>query len=201
MRIALPFRKASFFGGVLLIALIAALPLRILFGLLDLDRLGLSARAAQGTIWSGRLKEARLGDAELGDVDTRLASLPLLAGEARIAVAREGLQGTVELSRHSLGLAHVTGTVPAASFAGPLPVAAIDLTDVSVRFRDNVCDQADGLTRVTLAATPNLPQSLAGALRCDAGALLVPLRSASGTQGLNLRIRSDGHYTAELQGR
>jgi general secretion pathway protein N len=43
-----------------------------------------------------------------------------------------------------------------------------------------------------------LPASLSGNVRCDGGALLLPLVSQSGMERLNLRLFEDGRYRVEL---
>ena len=82
-----------------------------------------------------------------------------------------------------------------------VPVSALDLDDVSVRFRDGQCETAEGRVRATLAGDVGgiaLPQSVSGIARCDGTALLLPLASQSGTESIALRIEGAGTYRAEL---
>ena len=202
MRVRVPMRRAALFAAMFAFALILFLPLRLALGPLD-D--AFAAREASGSVWSGQLKEARIGPASLGDLDARLAPLPLLAGEARIVVARpsgapDRLLGAFGIGRNRRSAESVTGTVPVESTFAPLPIASLDLTDVTVRFRDGACDRAEGLVRANISgdvAGLDLPAGLSGAVRCDRGALLLPLAGGAG-EGLALRIFGDGRYEAQL---
>lgn len=200
MRIRLPMRRVALFLALFVIALVLTLPLRLVLG-----GSGITAREASGSLWSGRLKEARLGPAALGDLEARLSPLPLFLGRARIDVERDSaapdrFAGAFGFSANRRSAESVTGVVPVEGAFGALPVAALDLTDVTVRFRDGACDEAEGLVRATLsAAQPGLPASLSGPARCDRGALLLPLTTGAGGEGLAFRAFGDGRWTAELQ--
>ena len=201
MRMQIPARRAVLFAALFALALVIFVPMRLALGLLD-DVF--TAREASGTIWSGSLKEARIGAAALGDLEARLAPASLLVGRARIEVARpsaaaDRLAGAFGVGRNRRSIESVTGTIPVESRFAPLPIASLDLTDVTVRFRDGQCDRAEGLVRANLTGETlgsPLPASLGGAVRCDRGALLLPL--ASGAGGLTLRIFGDGRYEARL---
>lgn len=201
MRIQLPMRLLVLFASLLALALILSLPMRLALGVVGA---GLTAREANGTIWSGRLKEARMGPAALGDLEARLAFLPLLTGRARIELERDSaapdrFAGAFGFAANRRSAESVTGVVPVEGAFGALPVAALELSDVTVRFRDGACEEAEGLVRASLTATrPGLPASLSGAARCDRGALLLPLTSGGGGDGVALRIAADGRWSAKL---
>lgn len=205
MRVRLPVRRVVAFGALFAIALLASLPLRLVLGALDT---GLTAREARGSVWLGRLQEARIGGATLGDLDARLAPAPLLVGQARVEVERETsgpdrLRAALGLSGAVRSLNDVSGTISVETLFAPLPIGTLDLADVSVRFRDGVCDRAEGQVRAAVTAAiagVDLAQGLSGRVRCDRGALLIPLASAAGTEGLALRVRGDGRWEAELSG-
>ena len=206
-RIRLPIGRSLFFAGALAIALVALLPLRLVAGWLALPAAGISAREASGSVWLGTLAEARFGGAPLGDLSARLDPLPLLLGQARIALGRaadEGdpLSGAVTVSRHRFGVSGVTAHVPLGQRLMPLPVAAIDLTGVSVSFRDGLCDRAEGLVKAVIAGAPAglmLSGGLSGAARCDGGALMLPLVGQSGLESLTLHVAAGGGYRADLK--
>lgn len=206
MRVRLPVGRGLFFAGALLAFVVLLLPLRLVAGWIDLPSIGLAAREATGSVWRGRLAEARIAGAPLGDVSARLDPLPLLLARARVAVAREGetadpLSGAVVLSRHRIGLERATARVPLGQRVAPLPIAAIELGDVAVTFRDGLCERAEGLVRARIEGAPaalSLPPSLSGAVRCDAGALLLPLSGPGGGETLALRLTADGGYRADL---
>lgn len=203
MRIRIPARRVVLFAALLALALLIFLPLRLVLGMVDS---GFSAREASGTVWSGRLKEGRIGPAALGDLSARLSPLPLLVGRARIEVERpsaapDRFAGAFGVARNLRSAESVTGVIPVEGVFAPLPIAAIELTDVTVRFRDGQCDRAEGLVRVSVggefAGLP-LPAGLSGAARCDRGALLLPMTSGSGGEGLALRVFGDGRFEARL---
>jgi len=200
MRLRIPARRIVLFAGLLAFALLIFLPLRLVLGWAGGP---LDAREASGSVWSGSLKEARIGGAALGDLDARLAFLPLLVGQARFEVERpsgapDRFAGAFAVSARTRSAHSVTGTVPVEGAFGALPVATLDLTDVSVRFRDDTCDSAEGLVRATLSSAPEgLPSSLTGSARCDRGALLLPLSAGAG--GVELRLFGDGRWTASVR--
>jgi general secretion pathway protein N len=185
------------FALLFAVALLLFLPLRLVVG-----GSGLAAREASGSVWSGSLKEARIGPAVLGDLNARVAPLPLLTGRMRIdlfrpSAAPDRLSGALVVSRNRRAVEGATGLVPIQALSGPLPLTSIELTDVTVRFSDGICDRAEGMVRANLAAGPagtNLPASLGGTVRCDRGAALVPF-VAGGTGGrIELRIFGDGRF-------
>lgn len=199
MRIAIPMRRLALFAILFLGALILFLPLR-----LALDGSGIAAREAAGSMWAGTLKEARIGPALLGDLDARLSPFALLTGRIRLAVARpsaapDRFTGAFDLSRHRRAIESATGLVSVESGFGALPVTSLELTDLTIRFRDGECDRAQGMVRANLSGEAVgliLPSSLAGAARCDRGAVLIPLGGGSGTEQIDLRLFGDGRWEA-----
>ena len=204
MRVKLPLGRSLFFAAALLFALFALLPLRLGLAWLGLDARGFAAREAQGSLWFGAVREARFGSVELGDLEARLRALPLLLGRARLELRRGGggerLEGALIASRHGFGIEDASGRLPV-SISGPLPLAALELDDVSVGFAGGLCRRAEGRVRAALGgelAGLALPASLAGDLRCDGGSLLLRLSGQSGMERLDLRLGEDGRYRAEL---
>lgn len=205
MRVRLPLGRSLFFVAALPFALFALLPLRLGLGWLGLDARGFAAREAQGSLWFGALSEARFGTVELGDLEARLRLLPLLLGRARLELKRSGdgerLEGAIVASRHGFGIEDASGRL-AVSAPGALPLATLDLDDLSVGFAGGHCRRAEGRVRAGLGgelAGVTLPASLAGEVRCDGGALLLPLAGQSGMERLDLRLGEDGRYRAELR--
>jgi general secretion pathway protein N len=201
-RIRLRTGPVALFGGLMLLALIAFLPLRLVLGVVGLGEQGFSARTVTGTVWDGRLNEARFGDLALGSLDASLSPFALLLGRARVAVDPGLVHGAITLSRHGQGIDDMTATLPTGGAFAPLPVNQLSLEGVTVHFTDTVCDKAEGRVRARLigeAAGVPLPAELSGAVRCDGGALLLPLVSQAGTEGIELRITGNGRYTAALR--
>lgn len=204
MRVALKTARPALFGAMLALALVALLPLRLVLGWTGLGDAGLTARRVDGVLWGGRLVEPRFGELGLGDLDARLALLPLFVGRARVELANDGirpLHGAVTIERHAMGIDDLTAALATGQLFAPLPVTALDLDAVSVRFRDGQCERAEGRVRATLAGEAGgvpLPATLTGAARCEAGALLLPLVSQAGTETATLRMTGDGRYRAEF---
>jgi general secretion pathway protein N len=203
MRVRLKPGRSLFFLAALLFALFALLPLRLALGWLGLGERGLAAREAQGSLWFGALAEARLGNVELGDLEARLRALPLLLGRARLELKRGGggkLEGALVVSRHGFAIEDASGRLAIADVA-PMPPATLDLDDVSAAFAGGLCRRAEGRVKAGFGgeiAGVQLPPSLAGDVRCDGGALLLPLAGQSGLERLDLRLGGDGRYRAEL---
>ncbi|WP_293879793.1 type II secretion system protein N [Sphingomonas sp.] len=194
-------RALGVFAATLLVMLVLLCPLGAGVALTGLGQLGLSARAATGTMWSGSLADARLGPVPLGDVDVALRPLPLLAGRIELGVT--GVSGTGRLiaSSGSLGIGKVTAKLSLAQAFAPLPLDLIDLDEVTVRFVGLRCDSAEGRVRATFTGDVgglDLSSGLSGAARCDGGELLLPLASQSGTQRLSLHVAGDGGWRAVL---
>lgn len=198
MRLRLRWWRELFFLGALLFALVALLPLRFALDGLGFAAKGLTARNAAGSLWLGALDEARLGPVPLGTVATRLRVLPLLAGRARLDVAQEGdgFRAGLTASRHGFGIDDASGTIEVAGF-GPVPASTLDLADVSVRFGDGQCEVAEGMVKLRLSgqlgAAPPV-SGFSGEARCDGPAVLLPLRSQSGADRLDVRLFAEGRY-------
>ena len=173
-----------------LVGAVALLPLRAVLGLGDT---GLTARDVSGSLWSGHLADAVWRGVPIGDLDIRLAPLPLLGGQPTLRFAGASLSGTAT----AIGVTDLTGSIDASGHT-PLPLGRIGLQNVSIAFEKRRCTAARGT--VTVAVTGSLATALGGSLqglvRCDAGALLLPLASA--TAQLQMRITGDGGWRAAI---
>lgn len=207
MRVRLATRPGVLFGALVVVALLALLPMRLVLGLAAPGEQGFSARSVRGSVWAGVLLDAQFGGADLGDLDARLRPLPLLIGEAQVALASRdddathAVHGTLRLTRHVVGVEGMTAALAPGAMLAPLPVSAILLDAATIRFRDGVCDRAEGRVRATLAGDVEgvaLPALLAGDLRCDGPALVVPMTSQGGGEGVTLRVTGDGRYVADV---
>lgn len=206
-RIRLATGPGALFLAFFVAALVIFLPLRLALGWFGLAEQGMTAREVTGSIWAGGLREARFGQIALGDLSAGVSPLQLLVGRARVdldglaAAPAPRLSGAIGISRYSFGLDDVTASLPVGTAFRPVPVTVLDLEDVSVRFRGDVCEQAEGRVRATMAGEIGglaVPASLTGTARCDGGALLLPLTSAAGGEGSTIRLWPDGRYRADL---
>jgi general secretion pathway protein N len=204
MRIRLPLRRTLLFLGLFAAAMVALLPLRLVLDWVGLDRHGFAAREVRGSVWFGGMADAQLGAVSVGDVQARLRTLPLLVGRARVDLFRSGadpLTGGVTVTSSSFGIDDMNARLSLGAALAPLPVGSVDLRDLTARFSNGACSEADGLVRATVAgevAGVALPGGLSGNARCERRMLLLPLASQSGMESLSIRISGDGRYRTDL---
>lgn len=207
IRFRLRTRPAVLFSGLLLVALLIFLPMRLALGWAGLGEEGFTARSVTGSIWDGAIHDAMFGDVALGTLEASVSPFALLAGRARVAVdgrpsgAAEALHGTLIASRTRRGVDNLSGILPTGRAFAPLPVTQLSLDAVTVQFIGDSCTEASGRVTAMLggdvAGVP-LPASVSGNARCDAGALLLPLASQSGNETITLRVTGAGTYNAAL---
>ena len=200
-RVVLSVGRPTLFGAFLVTALLFLIPLRAGLSWFAVGDAGLTARRATGLVWSGRLVDAHLGSLALGDLDAALSPIALLFGRARITLDSMTLHGAASVSRHAFGIDDVTASLPSTTLFAPLPVTSLSLEGVSVRFRDGACENAEGRVRATLSGVAEriaLPAFVSGPVRCDGAALLIPLISQTGSEGVSLRLNASGRYSANL---
>lgn len=193
--------RIALFVGLLLVFLVAFMPLSLALSMIGTTGQQLSARAATGTVWSGRLAEARVGPIAVGDVTVGLKPLSLLAGQTSIYLQSLVGRGTLTSLTRGFAIDDATAKLSTGSVFAPIPLDIIDLTDVSVAFIGGRCEKAQGRVRATFAGDVgglSLAQGLSGAIRCEGSALVLPLVSQSALERLNLYLQGDGRYRAEL---
>jgi general secretion pathway protein N len=192
-------------AGITILAVVALFPLRIALGLSDLDRIGFTARQVEGSIWSGRIGELQLRSRPLGTMDVALDPFALLLGKLSLGFNRLGspdgpLQGTL-IAGFTRGLVETSGRLAVGDMFAPLPIAALELDKVTVRFRDGQCEQASGSVRPIIAAPlPGLTfdPGLAGVVECDGHRARVNMATPSGAQRLEFYVRESGEYRGWL---
>ena len=198
-------RRAAIVALSLLFALLILMPLRIAFDLSGLQDRGVSARAVEGLVWSGKVRELTIGNLPLGDVDARLEILPLLIARSNLIVDRpaDGFTPALHaiISGHggSLSISDANADIAMRGAFAPVPVSNVVLENVNAEFELGRCVQASGTVRMNLqAGVPglNLSQGLSGKIACRGGALFVPLVGQSGLEKLDLTIQPDGRYDA-----
>lgn len=199
-------RRRILVGLAILAAIILFLPLRLAGGLVGFDDLGLTARSAGGTVWSGQLDQARLGPVDLGTLDIGLKPLPLLLGRASMTVDRAATAGTQPLSGTvSLGIGRraiegLSGTLGGTSIGG-LPVESIAFDNATIIFADGRCVEAAGRMTMTVGlsvAGLQLRNGMTGGLNCEGSSVATTLVGQSGLERLRLEIDGDGNYVARL---
>ena len=185
-------------------AVIIVFPLRLALAIAAPQ--GLSASAASGTIWSGRLHQARIGGLDLGTLDVGLRPLRLLMGRFDLGIERAAdalhgpLSGTIGSGIGGTSVEELTGTVTVAG-QGVIPVESVEFTGFSARMDSDGCASAGGQLRVrpSLAvAGLDLRNGLSGLARCANGLLVLALAGQSGLERLDVRVRRDRRYDARL---
>jgi len=202
---------AGLFLLVLLASVLALAPLGAALAWAGADRWGLSAEAAEGTIWSGRLRGARIGGLPLGEVELGLAPLSLLSGAWRLdATAHDGAftgRAALIAAGGSVGVEDAHGEAPLNLFRAPLPLSGLlRFEGVTVRFREGRCVFASGRVQTSGLRGPSgllgeAAPTLSGEAACRDGALLLPLEGAgpAGEFALHLSLEGDGRYRAEAR--
>ena len=197
--------RTAFFLGAFAFALVALLPLRLALDWFGMGERGLAAREAAGSVWLGALKEAQIGPVPIGDVSARLNTLPLFIGRARVTLARHDetspFEGAATASRNAFGFDDMSGQLRLGALLAPLPIASLELEDVSVGFANGLCARAEGEVRAAIAGEIGglaLPAGLSGNAACAGDAVTVPLAGQSGMERLVIRLYADGRYRVEL---
>lgn len=190
--------------GVLALAMIALFPLRIALGLSDLERIGFAARQVGGTIWYGRIGELHLRSQPLGTFEVQLDPLPLLLGHVNMRFNRmDDPQGVLEgrlVAGSSRGVKGASGRIATGAMFAPLPIEALELSDVTLLFRGGECSEASGrVTPVIASPIPGLQFSgLTGTVQCDGPRARVTMLSPSGNERVEFYVQSSGRYRGWL---
>lgn len=199
-------RRRILIALAVVFAAILFLPLRLVSGMIGFDDLGVTARHASGTIWSGRMEQVRGGGFDLGTLDVGLKPLPLLLGRANLDFQRtegsggEPLSGSASIGPGRRAIDGLTGVVVGGDFSG-IPVERIAFEQASVVFADGQCREASGRVTVTIGfsvAGLQLRNGMTGALACEGRELRTVLVGQSGLERLILTSDADGNYVARL---
>lgn len=192
-------------AGIAALALIALFPLRLALGLSDLKRMGFTARQVAGTIWYGRIGELHLRSQPLGTVEVALDPLPLLLGNVSMWFNRlESPDGPLEgrlVAGFTRGLINTSGRIAVGDTFAPLPIAALELDRVTIKFRRGVCDRASGRVRPIISAPipgVTFDAGLSGTVECDGQRARVRMASPGSGQQLEFYVRESGEYRGWL---
>ena len=188
------------------LSLIATFPMRLAFDLLDLDKSGIAARDIRGSIWWSEIEGLRIANVDLDTVQAGVSPAQLLVGRARLNVWRkrgqmDDISGAIGVTANSFGIDDVTAVLPLGGLLGPMPISAVGISDVTVRFADGLCANAEGRVRADMLGTLpglSLTSGLSGDAACENGQLVLPLVSQSGMEILTVRVTADGRYVARF---
>ncbi len=192
--------------ALLLAALIALLPMRLVLAVSGVAERGFTARMVEGSVWDATIHDARWGGVALGTVDAGLSPGALAGGRlaadfVRRPTALAGpLAGELQLAGGGAGVRGVSGTLSVLAALGLVPLDRVELADVDVIFdRAGRCATASGTVRL-FAALPGLAAGgLAGPLGCSQGQVASRLVSGSGMEAVRIAVGSDGRYRATIQ--
>jgi general secretion pathway protein N len=196
-------RFIFWFAGILALGLIALIPLRMALGRF-VDQ-GFTARQVAGTIWYGRIGELNFKVRRLGTFEVGLDPLALLTGAVKLNFHRlDDPQGVLDgalVSGLSRGIRNTTGRIGVAGLFGALPVDAIELQDVTVLFKGQICARASGQATLILASPlPGVDGvTLRGSPRCEKERVRFVLSTPSLAGKLDFYVRSSGDYRAWFQ--
>lgn len=189
-----------------LLLAIATFPLRVALAWSGASDAGVTARAVNGTIWSGELIDARLGLLPLGTIRASLSPLALLGGRTEMAFSRAddrlgALAGRLHGS-NPRGVSDVNGTSVMAGALGMIPVDTIRFEGSTVRFDGaGRCASATGRIQLSVNAPIaglDLSRGLSGPLSCANGRAQAALASQSGMERLTLSFDGGGAYRARF---
>lgn len=200
-------RRAALFAAALLLMLVAFAPLRFALDRIDAPRLGLASAEVEGTVWSGRMRNASFHGVRLGDVHVGLRPLPLLLGRSRLVVetgedgAAPGRAVLARAGRRS-GIIEATLSVPVGFSQAAVPLQGeLRLQGVTAMFKGGACEEARGrVVTDVLARNADFLQwqgpELAGEVVCRGDTLVLPLRGArDGTEvDATISLEADGRY-------
>jgi general secretion pathway protein N len=192
--------------GVLagLASLIWLMPLSVAVAIAGIDRMGITAKGADGTVWNGRMRQAAVNGAPVGDIGLSLSPLALLTGEIRLkglTLPDAASQGTLVRSFSGWGVDSVTAQLPVSQNYGPLVATGLRLENVTFRTAGAKCVDASGTVALTLAGNAAIlpkAETLTGPLRCDGEGVRLRLTDPSAARRVTVTVRSDGVYSGTL---
>lgn len=190
-------------AAIAALAALALFPLRLALGLSDFERMGFTARQVAGTIWYGRIGELHLRSQPLGTLEVALNPLPLLIGNVSMHFRRmESPDGPLEgklVAGFRRGIVEANGRLAVGNMFGRLPLAALELEEVTVLFSGGQCSAAGGRVRPILSAPipgMTIDPGIAGTIECDGERARVRMKSPSGAETIEFYVRDSGEYRA-----
>ena len=190
-------------GAVLLVVALTAwlLPLRWVTSAAAPD---LAARRVTGSVWHGRLEQAEWRGLDLGDIDVALDPAGLRAGEVRLDFARAAtaLSGRIVTGGGAHRLEALTGALRVPLASAHVKAIDLDLREAAISVdAAGRCAAASGVVAARLSGLPLIGDSpvIEGVMRCDGDVLVLPLMSADGYYGVDLRLTPDRRYRADIR--
>ncbi len=184
----------------------ALFPLSLALGQVDLARMGLVARDADGTIWQGTIGDLNLRGHSLGAFDVSLTPQSMLGGTIDMTFVQAGegeqpLTGSLRADGPRRGIVATSGRLAPGDLFGALPIETLILSDVTMMFDDGRCAEASGTVATDIAIGVGgfgNKRTLDGALSCQGERVRLAMRSVTGIESAELMIAADGTYTAVI---
>lgn len=201
MRIRLRPRWVAWTAGIAGLAVVGLFPLRIALGLSDLPRMGFTARQVAGTIWYGRIGELHMRSQPIGTLEVALDPFALLLGNVSMSFNRlDSPDGPLEgklVAGFRRGVVGTSGRLAVGEMFAPLPIAALELSEVTALFRNGRCVRAGGQVRPIISAPipgVTFDAGVVGTLECDGERARVVMESASKGERIDFYVRESGDY-------
>jgi len=194
-------RWLAWFAAVGVIALIGLFPLRAALTMSDLQRIGFTARQVAGSIWYGRIGELHLRSQPLGTFEVELEPTALLIGNVSMAFNRmdhpEGVLRGRLVAGLRRGIVDTSGRVAVGEMFAPLPIEAMELSDVTLLFRNGICVEASGqMTPVVNGPIAAGFSGLSGKLQCEGERARFVLQGQAGNERFEFYVYANGRYRA-----
>lgn len=191
-------RTWAAFTGLLALCLGVLVPLQLALEWTGLADRGLSARAAEGSVWHGNLRGVQWRGKPVGNLQVQLQPLPLLAGTRATKLEADTYNLQLLQGRRN-GVQALDGTVVLGGLPGLQGVTLeLEFARFALVFANGRCLRAEGMVQagLKLPGEGNAVSLLSGQPQCVERAALIPLRSETGSARLevDLRIEADGRY-------
>lgn len=156
----------------------------------------LTATGVSGSVWSAAITNAAIGPLRLGDVAISLQ--PAALAQGRMGWGVEGaITGQIWRGFAAGGATGLNGRLLGSPIAS-VPIAGVSLADAGATLDGaGRCVEASGQVVADLATPVAGQRQLAGAVRCDGDALLLPLASSDGRVRIDLAT-TRRQWTARL---
>jgi len=201
VRQSLGGRWLAWLAAVSALALIGLFPLRAALAMSDLPRIGFSARQVAGSIWYGRIGELQLRSQPFGTFEVELEPTALLFGDISMAFNRmdhpEGVLRGRLVAGLRRGVVDTSGRIAVGEMFAPLPIEALELSDVTLLFRNGTCVEASGqMTPILNGPIASGFSGLSGKLQCNGERARFVLQGRSGNERFEFYVHANGAYRA-----
>lgn len=161
----------------LLVVGIWLLPLRVVTDMADLETVGISASAVNGSVWNGEIENLTIRGAALGDVNVSTDPLSIMTGAPKLSFRSNGpiSQGAVTARSTGPRFSNLRGQIALTQLDPQAPSGAVaTFTDASLDLTADACTGASGRARIVGMAAAGLPD-MSGPISCEQGRVRLSL--------------------------